>query len=152
MEPPPVSKWPESFSLSYNFSLPYTREFQSSELVYDVIVHRDADRRLAKQVREEERRKKERASRLVKRTEKTVNRYFFFDTGRSRRPLDNLKKKTFLPLPPNPTSPSTPAPTSSWPLRRPTTSPRRASTRSAAPPTRPMTSRPSSSTHLCSPT
>lgn len=50
-EPPPaVSKWPASFSLSYNFSLPYTREFQSSELVYDVVVHRDADRRLAKQV------------------------------------------------------------------------------------------------------
>ena len=49
--PPPPPKWPESFSLSYNFSLPYTREFQSSELVYDVVVHRDADRRLAKQVR-----------------------------------------------------------------------------------------------------
>lgn len=50
---PSFASWPESFTLSYNFSLPYTREFQSSELVYDVVVHRDADRRLAKQVREE---------------------------------------------------------------------------------------------------
>ena len=51
LPPPLLPKWPESFSLSYNFSLPYTREFQSSELVYDVAVHRDANRRLAKQVR-----------------------------------------------------------------------------------------------------
>jgi hypothetical protein len=50
---PSPPKWPASFTLSYNFSLPYTREFQSSELVYDVVVHRDAERRLAKQVREE---------------------------------------------------------------------------------------------------
>ena len=48
---PSPERWPDSFTLSYNFSLPYTREFQSSELVYDVVVHRDADRRLAKQVR-----------------------------------------------------------------------------------------------------
>ena len=52
LSPSPPPSWPDSFTLSYNFSLPYTREFQSSELVYDVVVHRDADRRLAKQVRE----------------------------------------------------------------------------------------------------
>lgn len=56
--PPPRPVFPTSFTLSYNFSLPYTLKFQNDELVYDVVMYRDADRRLAKQVREQKNRER----------------------------------------------------------------------------------------------